>query len=91
MFYSKVAYVFVDLLKDAGLISEIEEKPLLNKLLPNRKPSLSSVVAKLSARSAAEQLNKLSEEKNEVENDNTRVDAVLVEPISQTVKYETAF
>jgi len=76
----------LDLLKDAGLISEIEEKPLLNKLLPNRKPSLSSVVAKLSARSAAEQLNKLSEEKNEVENDNTRVDAVLVEPISQTVK-----
>ena len=32
-----------------------------------------------------------TEEKNEVENDNTRVDAVLVEPISQTVKYETAF
>ena len=71
-----------DLLKDAGIISTLEEKPLVNRLLPPKKASLQSVVEKLAAKQYLEGANT----KVEVEDANTGTDALCLEEISQTNK-----
>ena len=40
----------LDLLQEAGILEAIEEKPVVNRLLPPNKPNLSSVVDKLATR-----------------------------------------
>ena len=44
----------LELLKDAGVIRELEERPLVNRLLPSGKTGLQSVVERLAARAGAE-------------------------------------
>ena len=73
---------FLDLLKDAGIISTLEEKPLINRLLPPKKASLQSVVEKLAARKYLEK----AEAKVETEENNTATDGLCLEDIRQTNK-----
>ena len=70
------------MLKDAGIISTLEEKPLINRLLPPKKASLQSVVEKLSAKQYLEG----ASNKVGVEESNTATDALCLEDISQTNK-----
>lgn len=85
----------LDLLKDAGIISTIEDKPSVNRLLPPKKASLSSVVDKLAAKRAAEYLDNAND-KVDIEDNNAQTDAVYMEPMSHSVKaqfqsYSTGF
>ena len=73
---------FPDLLKDAGIISSLEERPLINRLLPPKKASLQSVVEKLAARKYLEG----AEDKVETAETNTATDALCLEEIRQTNK-----
>ena len=75
-------FPFPDLLKDAGIISNLEEKPLINRLLPPKKASLQSVVEKLAARKYLEE----AEAKVETEETNTATDGLCLEEIKQTNK-----
>ena len=75
----------LDLLKDAGIISTIEDKPSVNRLLPPKKASLSSVVDKLAAKRAAEYLDNAND-KVDIEDNNAQTDAVYMEPMSHSVK-----
>ena len=77
-----LSFSWSDLLKDAGIISTLEEKPLVNRLLPPKKASLHSVVEKLAAKQYLEEANN----KVEVEDANTATDALCLESISQTNK-----
>ena len=77
-----VEFSLSDLLKDAGIISTLEEKPLINRLLPPKKASLQSVVEKLSAKQYLEG----ASTKVGVEESNTATDALCLEDISQTNK-----
>ena len=78
------AYLFSDLLKDAGLISELEGRSPNNRLLPPKK-SLTSVVERLAARKSEEHRNNVRN-KIETETNSSSTDMVLMEPIDQTVK-----
>ena len=69
-------------MKDAGIISNLEEKPLINRLLPPKKASLQSVVEKLAARKYLEE----AEAKVETEETNTATDGLCLEEIKQTNK-----
>jgi len=85
----------LDLLKDAGIISTIEDKPSVNRLLPPKKASLSSVVDKLAAKRAAEYLDNAND-KVDIEDKNAQTDAVYMEPMSHSIKaqfqsYSTGF
>ena len=73
---------FPDLLKDAGIISSLEERPLINRLLPPKKASLQSVVERLAARKYLEG----ATDKVEAEETNTATDALCLEEIRQTNK-----
>lgn len=84
----------LDLLKDAGLISELEGRSPNNRLLPPKK-SLTSVVERLAARKSAEHRNDVRN-KIDTETNSSSTDMVLMEPIDQTVKaqfqsYSTGF
>jgi len=67
----------LELLKEAGILREIEERPLVNRLLPVGKKGLGSVVERLAAKAGAEHRAQLSEEE-------TRTDGICLEPIKQT-------
>ena len=71
------------MLKDAGLISELEGRSPNNRLLP--KKSLTSVVERLAARKSAEHRNNVRN-KIDTEANSSSTDMVLMEPIDQTVK-----
>jgi len=73
----------LDLLKDAGILSAIEEKPIINRLLPPRKPNLSSVVDKLASKLDSE-FYKTAEKKIATEKKLTKVDGVCLEPMKQS-------
>ena len=77
--------MFSDLLKDAGLISELDGRSPNTRLMPAKK-SLNSVVERLAARKSAEHRNNV---RNRIvtENCSSSTDMVLMEPIDQTVKY----
>ena len=75
-------FPFPDLLKDAGIISTLEERPLINRLLPPKKASLQSVVEKLAARKYLQG----AADKVETEEANTATDALCLEEIRQTDK-----
>jgi len=84
----------LDLLKDAGLISELEGMSPNTRLMPAKK-SLTSVVERLAARKSAEHRNNVRD-KIVTENCSSSTDMVLMEPIDQTVKaqfqsYSTGF
>ena len=69
-------------MKDAGIISSLEERPLINRLLPPKKASLQSVVEKLAARKYLEG----AADKVGAEETNTATDALCLEEIRQTNK-----
>ena len=76
----------LDLLKDAAMLSELEEKkPAINRLLHPKKTSLLSVVDRLASRKAKDYIEDISD-KVEIEDHNELTDAVYMEPISQTFK-----
>ena len=77
--------LFSDLLKDAGLVSELEGRSPNKRLMPAKK-SLTSVVERLAARKSAEHRNNVRE-KIVTENCSSSTGMVLMEPIDQTVKY----
>ena len=60
----------------------MEERPLINRLLPPKKASLQSVVEKLAARKYLEG----AADKVEAEETNTATDALCLEEIRQTNK-----
>lgn len=73
----------LDLLKEAGILSAIEEKPVINRLLPPKKPNLSSVVDKLAAKLDSDFFKK-AEQKVETEKKMTKTDGVCLEPMNQS-------
>jgi len=73
----------LDLLKDAGVISAIEEKPMINRLLPPRKPNLSSVVDKLASKLDSE-FYKTAEQKVATEKKLTKTEGICLEPMKES-------
>eukprot|EP00092_Neocalanus_flemingeri_P039851 GFUD01043402.1.p1 GENE.GFUD01043402.1~~GFUD01043402.1.p1 ORF type:complete len:648 (-),score=155.03 GFUD01043402.1:902-2845(-) len=73
----------LDLLKDAGIISAIEEKPIINRLLPPRKANLTAVVDKLASKLDSE-FYKTAEQKVATEKKLTKTDGICLEPMSQS-------
>jgi len=72
----------LDLLKDAGILSAIEEKPVINRLLPPRKPNLNSVVDKLASKLDSE-FYKTVEKKVATEKKLTKTEGICLEPMNQ--------
>ena len=73
----------LDLLKEAGILSAIEEKPIINRLLPPRKPNLSTVVDKLASKLDSE-FYKTAEKKVATDKKLTKTDGVCLEPMKQS-------
>jgi len=73
----------LDLLKEAGILSDIEEKPIINRLLPPRKPNLSTVVDKLASKLDSE-FYKTAEKKVATDKKLTKTDGVCLEPMKQS-------
>lgn len=73
----------LDLLKDAGVLSAIEEKPIINRLLPPRKPNLTSVVDKLASKLDSD-FYKTAEKKVATEKKLTKTEGVCLEPMTQS-------
>jgi len=73
----------LDLLKEAGILSAIEEKPIINRLLPARKPNLNSVVDKLASKLDSE-FYKTAEKKVATEKKLTKTDGICLEPMNQS-------
>jgi len=67
----------LELLKEAGVLREIEERPMVNRLLPVGKKGLDSVVERLAAKAGAEHRAQVSEEAR-------FTDGICLEPIKQT-------
>jgi len=74
----------LELLKDAGIISAVEERPLVNRLLPPNKRSLNSVLSKLTNQLDHGQYCKETANKVDTDKEHTKTEGICLEPLKQS-------
>merc|ERR1719347_25322 len=73
----------LQLLKDAGILQDIEEKPVINRLIPPSKKSLNNVVSNLAAKLDGN-FYKEAQDKVNAQKKLTKTEGVCLEPMTQS-------